>query len=522
MPGRLGRRPERTLVLFAAGLLLGIGACRKPDDAASSRRDAAVAATMPAPASVRPEDRAQARRLVAAGNEHFLGARELDAHRAYAEAARLDPDDREAVERAAETARLVRRFDVAKGYLDALVARFPDEPKTYVQAAFNAYDAGDFAACLDYLGRADRVLDKDPEVRDDPELWFMRGVAARRRFQTPDAAKALERAVRLRPTNADYHDYLGRVLLFDTRYEAAESAFREVLKLSPKNAWAHYHIGWSALRRGAAATAVASLERAIALDGGNWEWHLQLARAYEALGSQDALKKALDLADQALALNRRAHEVLHFKALVLRKVGRIEESERYLERHTAAAAFLQQSDDELRSLLRAIEQKPEEEAPYLAMIERSLQSGHADDAQDLVDRLLIAAPRSVEGIAQSFRLAFSRGDLRAAEWEARKLIDYAPADSRGHSYLASVETRRGEAAAALAGAETAYALNRDDFTALQIMMHYYTKSPERSADAQRLHSRFVELGAERAREAEAAKTKREAFDARMMGEPENE
>ena len=86
-------------------------------------------------------------------------------------------------------------------------------------------------------GKAVEAASRLGELRrlkpDDPEVWFLTGVLHR---ENPSAAESAYReAIRLRPEYAEAHNNLGILLARQGRLEAAIGHFRETLRIRPDN-----------------------------------------------------------------------------------------------------------------------------------------------------------------------------------------------------------------------------------------------------------------------------------------------
>lgn len=122
------------------------------------------------------------------------------------------------------------RFDEARALYQQMVDAAPDRAEGYIYLSRTAFDEGDRDACLSCLRTA---LDKDP---DNPRLW-QHAADRFRHFRCEDEAlAAYDRAIALEPKaikpRADRAHYL-QIL---GRFDAAEKAFRKLLKAAPREA----------------------------------------------------------------------------------------------------------------------------------------------------------------------------------------------------------------------------------------------------------------------------------------------
>jgi len=132
-------------------------------------------------------------------------------------------------------------------------------------------------------------------VRDYPNSangWFMLGRALVRQRQWPAAEQALQRAIGLAPDNPETRVQLGIAFYFQGNADA-EAAFRKAIELKPDCAPAYYNLGLWSIKQHRPAAAVDAFRTAIRLQP-------DLADAYIGLGSQLALQGQLPEAIQQL------------------------------------------------------------------------------------------------------------------------------------------------------------------------------------------------------------------------------
>lgn len=459
----------------------------------------------------------RARQLVTQATDLFKSGKKLEAHKVLVDATNIDPNNREAFERAGDSARAVRRFDVAFSLFDQLADNYPSDPRPLAMGAQTAYEARNYAKCLAYLDRLEPIISNSPELSRIGQIWFLKGVAAKQQGIGQDAIAALEKATKIEPNVADFHDYLGRALLEEGKFDLAERCFLTVDKLKPNFATNLYHIGRARQRMARHEEALDSLKKAYALDNSQWIFLVEIARSYEALGGDENLLKATSYLDQALHRNPLSHEALLTYSSVLRKMGNTEESEKKRLRYEKISEIARQSEDQIRLCYRRITQDPNDVGGYLEMIDIHTKFAHFEDAEDVVAKILAVQPRNIEAIAHSFRLNFQTQDLESAKWDAWQIVDYAPDDFRGPFYLATVYNKLGDHQNALIQAEKAFAKKSDDLGVLEIVLFYYSRMPERAADVQRLAPIHSRLKAEAERDLAEKRKQQEAWEKELSG-----
>jgi protein O-GlcNAc transferase len=185
--------------------------------------------------------------------------------------------------------------------------------------------------------------------------------------QFADAEREIQNAMRQEPGNAEWPDVLGSLYAQQHRWTQAQVAFEQALRLDPKRASAHLHLGLalaaqqkpSALSElqqaaqlapenpliltevgralagsGADRQAIPYLQRALRLGGGNTGAKYQLALALQRTGQT---REALPLLEDTGRAEPRNSEVLTNLGLALMQDGRAKDAVPYLLRSVALA-----------------------------------------------------------------------------------------------------------------------------------------------------------------------------------------
>jgi len=135
----------------------------------------------------------------------------------------------------------------------------------------------------------------------DPDLARAHGALAEvyaAQYRYDEAIRHSREAVRIEPDDPTHHDILSWVLAYKTPPDGLESEkeAREAIRLSPRIAMAHYHLGRALIVQGRIAEAIESFEYAKEIDRSSRVGDLGLAQADLAAGNHE---RALDrLADQ--------------------------------------------------------------------------------------------------------------------------------------------------------------------------------------------------------------------------------
>ena len=258
--------------------------------------------------------------------------------------------------------------------------------------------------------------------------WYALGYSLFAQQRVGDSIQALSKSLRLNLHNAEAHKILGRDLMIIGRFDAAQLEFEQGIRYDPQSAEMHYNLGkllsmqdnWAPARKefeqalrldptyvedldalglaqealGDDAGAIASYQKAIALNderkGSFSSAHVNLSAYYNRTGdpakATDFARKALELdakSDrawfqlakaqeregkldeaveslvQAISINSRASSYYYVLANIYRRLGKKEESRKAMEMFTQ----LDQESNELEKKRRSID-KPAAGSPH--------------------------------------------------------------------------------------------------------------------------------------------------------------
>lgn len=444
-------------------------------------------------AAVSAENARRAAGLMDAAYKARAEKKILETHRLAMEARALDPNNDDALDKAAVSAGMVRRFNVARELFEEIARRNPGTLKPLLQLAETCYSQGDYAACVDYMSRVEPLLDAEPRLRDNPEIWLMKGIACRRRSLMPDSIAALQRAVRLRPDDPRYHDELGRSLLEEGQYDLAIRTYSDLVRLRPTVGEHHYHLGLAYQRNGALDKAIDAFKAAVRHDSLNFNFYVSCARAHESLGDKENLGKAIGYLEQALHVNPLSHEALLTYSNVMRKLGDGTTADDYLDRYNAVFAIADRQTERLRVINRTLRDQPNAVELHLERILIQIQFQHWIEAEEYCQELLLVDPKNKDALEHLARLLFMKKDFGGALCEAEKLKEAAPNDHRGHLLAASSLLSLNDRAGALANAERANELAPMEFGPIEILVQLYRQMPEKAERLQQLMPTANEL-----------------------------
>ncbi|KQW51545.1 MULTISPECIES: tetratricopeptide repeat protein [unclassified Roseateles] len=219
----------------------------------------------------------------------------------------------------------------------------------------------------------------------DGELWKALSVA--QQMLGEDALPALERAMTLRPADAELAANLGALLAGRGRWAEARRSYEQALRLQPRLAGAHNNLGNALLALQEPAEALAAFDRALAFQPG----------LVAALGNRG---RAL------LALGRHVDAALAFEQAVAaqpRDAG--------LHVHAATAlAAAGRPVDAITRLRQAVALAPERPEPWFMLGNLLNESGAADAAAQAWERVLALDAGHAEAACNLALLQPSRGE----------------------------------------------------------------------------------------------------------------
>lgn len=201
--------------------------------------------------------------------------------------------------------------DTAAGTVGETTGRRTVSEPQDVEAAYRLHVANELdAAEKIYLS----LLRTHPE---DARVLHLLGTLHGQKGELAEAAKHLERAASLSPSEADILADLARVRIMAGNPGAAEPLLRKVVSLAPREARHRFALGQFLIQRGARSEAIEVLEQTTRLDPGFVDAFCDLGAACLEAGELDAAKCALESAirlDESLVAPRL--NLAHLHALV--------------------------------------------------------------------------------------------------------------------------------------------------------------------------------------------------------------
>ena len=139
---------------------------------------------------------------------------------------------------------------------------------------------------------------EEETVGDNAGECYRQAVAYKQMERYPEAVKALNQAIRIKPAYAKAYYCLGTVYVKMRRYPEAVEAFKQAISIKPDYTKAYYELGeaYNKLRRYGEAVEV--FKRAVQIKPAYAKAHYGLGLAYLRLGDADSAMKEYDILDE--------------------------------------------------------------------------------------------------------------------------------------------------------------------------------------------------------------------------------
>jgi tetratricopeptide (TPR) repeat protein len=200
-------------------------------------------------------------------------------------------------------AELAQDMDRAIQEYQAALKTDPTSQSVKARLAGLYFSLGDMPNAVRYANQAVEGPSQDGQL-----LTQMAGILAGA-GQGDRAVVLLDRAIEVDPTSGDPYFTKGLLLLNMKRLPEAEQAIRAGLERAPDSAVGHYHLGRMLLEAGKPEEAIASLERAIAVNASFEPAYVALASIYES--RQDQGRAIAVLRKYLHSVNSRNRDIRH-------------------------------------------------------------------------------------------------------------------------------------------------------------------------------------------------------------------
>ena len=188
-----------------------------------------------------------------------------------------------------------------------------DESQRYYRLSQVQFEQGKTMQAMESM---DKALKLDP---DNSEAHYFLGYMRYQQSEYKPAAKEFRKAIKLNPYYTDAHNHLGLVYREMKEYDKALAEFDAALndKSYKSQERIHFNIGHLYLARNMVPEAIASFQKAIALNPNYQRGFLGLGTAYSRAGQKDLAEKALR---KVVALGPDSPEAAEARQLLDRKV----------------------------------------------------------------------------------------------------------------------------------------------------------------------------------------------------------
>jgi tetratricopeptide (TPR) repeat protein/serine/threonine protein kinase len=185
-------------------------------------------------------------------------------------------------------------FQAAQEVLSSSLEMKPDDARAMHLMGVLHLQQGNVKKALEYLTEA---LSREPQNGD---ILADLGRLYEKKGDTALAIKAYRRALQFAPGRGEFYQLLSALLAREGRYGEAQEMLRSALILVPQQ---EDHLRWLlgglCLEQKSFDTAVKEYRRAVGLNSQRWDYHYDLARAYEGMGrNKEAmleLQRAMEL-----------------------------------------------------------------------------------------------------------------------------------------------------------------------------------------------------------------------------------
>jgi len=272
-----------------------------------------------------------------------------------------------------------------------------------LNGAIQLHQSGDLPQAI---GGYDAVLAAHPS---HPIAAYLRGQAFHQMHREADAIASLHLAINAAPDFRDAHYTLARRLSDAGRWSEAVAAFRRVVDLTPGFAAAWSGLGLAMLQLGAthSRSAIAHLERAVALEPAEAQWLFNAGAGYQRTG---AVESARDAYTKALAVDPSHVDSIFNLAALAQQDGRTADAIQGYTRVVAARPNLADAYSQLGVCLQSAGQI----------------GAWIDNFQRFYEHCPESLPMAVYGLEASMALGDLSGHVR---WRERILGGEFPAAS---------------------------------------------------------------------------------------------
>ena len=320
--------------------------------------------------------------------------------------------------------------------------------------------AGDQSVNADQPFQALEAYSGAIAIRPEAMLAHLkRGMVYRSRGELVEALKDLRRAADLDPTATRPAELLGDTHMALQRYEQAAARYQNYLAIDDRSARVWYKLGLAQYRAGHASQSIASLDRALALEGGLGEVHLLkglcLRDAGRLAAARLSLEAATRLAPGLVAPREALADVYHALGEQARAIDQLEALAALDPTHHERLVALGLAHGRARrfeaavlALSRAVERFPDRSQVYAALGSVWLEAANVRNDPVALNKAIEAlstaaghADVTSEALTDLGRALLLAGDVPEAERVFRQAVERLPVFPDAYLHVADLARR---------------------------------------------------------------------------------
>ncbi|MEE9390909.1 MAG: tetratricopeptide repeat protein [Planctomycetota bacterium] len=460
------------------------------------------------------------RKAAAGGNHRFVGD-VAKAFNEYRNAAKLDPNVESYQLQYAAAATALLRFEETQIIIDGMLARNPTKVPAILTGAEACYFSNDWEGCLKYLEDMTLIKDaaaKNGKLRDHlPNLLYMRAVAAHKAERLSTAIDSLRESLALQPNNLERQHYLGGVYLEEGHFDEAIGRFKSVLEKVPNHPNATVNVARALEKSGDIDAAIGWYEKAVKGSHRDWDMRISLARCYEKKGGKQSLLRADSNLQEAIQLNPRAHDAYFTLDRIHRKLGNKGVAARYKKIYDGIKEVINEQEDRLRLFATRVRKDPKDIEARLEMLEIHKEYHHNKDVKEIAMEILNVDPKQADALYYMAEATRVDGDFKSSYFQALKLMEAHPNDSRGFHMAAWALKDLGDDNGAFVLAKRGFEMDASNFGALEVMLHMMNKKGGYQAEITKYLPLYTELKKREQEKIAAIDAREKALEVRLLG-----
>ncbi|HSB02566.1 MAG TPA: tetratricopeptide repeat protein [Anaerolineales bacterium] len=177
-----------------------------------------------------------------------------------------------------------------------------------------------------YLPSKPNPFEATPTVTRSPEALVTEAEGLFKGGKLLQSIDAYQAALNASPQNSTLYIAMARVQVWAGKYEEAQANAENAILLNPENSMAHAVRAWALDFQGKNSDAITEIDKALELDPNNAIAHAYRVEILIDSGSSENIVKAIDVSNNALALDPNAIETRRARAYLLEVTGNYEQA----------------------------------------------------------------------------------------------------------------------------------------------------------------------------------------------------